>query len=71
MPDLLVFLGLGLALGGGGSFVLSRLIKRRTRGLEPAEISALADQREALLHSLREGLGWSATTDGSGPRPFG
>ena len=56
MPDLLVFLGLGLALGGGGSFVLSRLIKRRTRGLEPAEISALADQREALLHSLREGL---------------
>lgn len=56
VPDLLVFLGLGLALGGGGSFVLSRLIKRRTRGMEPAEISALADQREALLHSLREGL---------------
>jgi sensor histidine kinase regulating citrate/malate metabolism len=56
VPDLLVFLGLGLALGGVGSFVLSRLIKRRTRGMEPAEISALADQREALLHSLREGL---------------
>ena len=33
-----------------------RLIKRRTRGLEPAEISALADQREALLHSIREGV---------------
>ena len=33
-----------------------RLIKRRTRGLEPAEIGALADQREALLHSIREGV---------------
>ena len=33
-----------------------RLIKRRTRGLEPAEIAALADQREALLHSIREGV---------------
>jgi sensor histidine kinase regulating citrate/malate metabolism len=32
------------------------LIKRRTRGLEPAEIAALADQREALLHSIREGV---------------
>ncbi|MDT9591546.1 ATP-binding protein [Nocardioides zeae] len=56
VPDLLVFLGLGLALGGAGSLALSRLIRRRTRGLEPAEIGALADQREALLHSLREGL---------------
>ncbi|MDF9714724.1 MULTISPECIES: ATP-binding protein [unclassified Nocardioides] len=55
-PDLAVFLGLGFALGAVGSFGLSRLIKRRTRGLEPAEIGALADQREALLHSIREGL---------------
>ncbi|MFW6774183.1 ATP-binding protein [Nocardioides sp. CPCC 205120] len=55
-PDLGVFLGLGFALGAVGSFGLSRLIKRRTRGLEPAEIGALADQREALLHSIREGL---------------
>ena len=38
------------------SWLLARLIKRRTRGLEPAEIAALADQREALLHSLREGV---------------
>ena len=34
-----------------GSFLLSRLIRRRTRGLEPAAIAALADHREALLHS--------------------
>jgi sensor histidine kinase regulating citrate/malate metabolism len=56
VDDLVIFLALGLALGGGGSFLLSRLIKRRTRGLEPAEIAALADQREALLTSIREGL---------------
>ncbi|MBB6629601.1 Spo0B domain-containing protein [Nocardioides sp. KIGAM211] len=55
-PDLLSFLGLGLALGVAGSWLLARLIKRRTRGLEPAEIGALADQREALLHSIREGV---------------
>jgi two-component system, CitB family, sensor kinase len=54
--DLVTFLALGLALGGAGSWLLSRLIKRRTRGLEPAEIAALADQREALLTSIREGL---------------
>ena len=56
LPDLLTFAGLGLALGVAGSLLLSRLIRRRTRGLEPAAIAALADQREALLHSIREGV---------------
>jgi two-component system CitB family sensor kinase len=56
LPDLLTFAGLGLGLGIAGSFLLSRLIRRRTRGLEPAAIAALADQREALLHSIREGV---------------
>jgi sensor histidine kinase regulating citrate/malate metabolism len=56
LPDLLSFLGVGLALGLAGAWLLARLIKRRTRGLEPAEIADLADQREALLTSLREGV---------------
>jgi two-component system, CitB family, sensor kinase len=56
LPDLLTFAGLGLGLGVAGSFLLSRLIRLRTRGLEPADIAALADQREALLHSIREGV---------------
>ena len=47
---------MGLGLGVAGSLLLSRLIRRRTRGLEPAAIAALADQREALLHSIREGV---------------
>lgn len=55
-PDLLTFLGIGALFGGAGSWLLSRFIKRRTRGLEPSEIATLADHREALLHSVREGV---------------
>ena len=62
-PDLLLFLGLGAAFGIAGSWLLARLIKRRTRGLEPREIATLADHREALLHSIREGV-IGISTDG-------
>jgi two-component system CitB family sensor kinase len=64
LPDLAPVLGLGLGLGVAGSFLLSRLIRRRTRGLEPAAIAALADQREALLHSIREGV-FAVADDGT------
>jgi two-component system CitB family sensor kinase len=64
LPDLTPVLGLGLGLGVAGSFLLSRLIRRRTRGLEPAAIAALADQREALLHSIREGV-FAVAEDGT------
>lgn len=53
---LLVYLGLGAALGLVASWLLSRRIKRHTRGLEVTEIASLADHREALLHSIREGV---------------
>ena len=53
---LLIYLGLGAALGMLASWLLSRRIKRHTRGLEVAEIAGLADHREALLHSIREGV---------------
>jgi two-component system CitB family sensor kinase len=53
---LLFYLGLGAALGLLASWLLSRRIKRHTRGLEIAEIAGLADHREALLHSIREGV---------------
>lgn len=56
VPDLVLFLGMGAALGLAGSWLLSRLIRRRTRGLEPEEIAELADNREALLYSIREGV---------------
>ena len=53
---LLFYLGLGARLGLLASWSLSRRIKRHTRGLEVAEIAGLADHREALLHSIREGV---------------
>lgn len=53
---LLLYLGLGAILGLAASWLLSRRIKRHTGGLEVAEIAGLADHREALLHSIREGV---------------
>ncbi len=53
---LVVYLGLGALLGMVASWLLSRRIKRHTRGLEVTEIAGLADHREALLHSIREGV---------------
>ncbi|BBZ29115.1 ATPase [Mycolicibacterium madagascariense] len=53
---LLVYLGLGAALGLLASWLLSRRIKRQTRGLEIADIAGLAEHRDALLHSIGEGV---------------
>ncbi|MCJ0892293.1 ATP-binding protein [Rhodococcus sp. ARC_M5] len=53
---LLLYLGLGAILGLIGSLLLSRRIKTHTRGLEVEEIASLADHREALLHSIGEGV---------------
>jgi len=61
---LLIYLGIGAALGLFTSWLLSRRIKRHTRGLDIAEIASLADHREALLHSIREGV-VAVNTDGS------
>ena len=60
---LLVYLGLGATLGLIASWLLSRRINRHTRGLEVAEIAGLAEHREALLHSIREGV-IGVNTDG-------
>lgn len=54
--DLALFLGIGAVLGVIGSLVVSRVVKRRTQGLGATEIANLADHREALLHSIREGV---------------
>ncbi|MGV0744638.1 ATP-binding protein [Mycolicibacterium sp. XJ870] len=61
---LLIYLGLGAALGLLASWLLSRRINRHTRGLNIAEIASLADHREALLHSIREGV-VAVNTDGA------
>lgn len=61
-PDLLLYLGIASLLGAAGAFVLSRLIRRQTRGLEPAEIAGLADHQEALLTGIHEGVVGVSTT---------
>ena len=47
---------LALLLGIGISYLLARHIKGQILGLEPAEIASLFEQREAMLHGIREGL---------------
>ncbi|ROR89677.1 sensor histidine kinase [Nocardioides aurantiacus] len=61
--NLALFLGLGALLGVLGTYVVSRVVKRRTHGLGASEIARLADHREALLHSIREGV-LAVGTDG-------
>ena len=63
LPVILIGPGAGLALGIFGSVLLARRIKRRTFGLEPHEIATLLEQREAMLHGIREG---TITTDLAG-----
>jgi two-component system CitB family sensor kinase len=55
LPVILIPPLLGLGLGVLGSLLLARRIKRQTFGLEPREIAALLEQREAMLHGIREG----------------
>jgi two-component system CitB family sensor kinase len=63
LPVVLIPPLLGLLLGTAGSFLLARRIKRQTFGLEPKEIATLLEQREAVLHGIREG---TVATDASG-----
>ena len=63
LPVTLIPPMLGLALGVVGAFLLARRVKRQTFGLEPEEIAALLEQREAMLHGLREG---TITVDAAG-----
>ncbi len=52
----ILYTALVLAIGVAASLILARAIKRVTFGLEPAEIVALVQEREAMLHGIREGV---------------
>lgn len=56
----LLYFGLyfGLALGAAVlvSYLLARRLKRQTFGLELDEIASLVQEREAMLHGVREGM---------------
>ena len=55
-PALVTYLGAAMALGVLGSLLLARWIKRQTLGMEPAEIAALAEQRQAIFAGIAEGV---------------
>ena len=57
-PSLLV-----LVLGTVGVLLLARRVRRQTFGLEVGEIATLVEQREAMLHAVREG---AITVDANG-----
>ncbi|MBB2986636.1 sensor histidine kinase [Terracoccus luteus] len=56
MPNLLTYMGIASLLGVVGSLLLARRVKQQTLGLEPREITGLVEQREAVLHGIKEGL---------------
>ncbi len=56
VPAMAIYLIVALALGIGASLLLARRLKRQTFGLELDEVAALVQEREAMLHGIREGV---------------
>jgi two-component system CitB family sensor kinase len=56
LPSLLLYFACTLAIGVVASLTLARRLKRSTFGLELDEIAALVQEREAMLHGIREGV---------------
>jgi two-component system CitB family sensor kinase len=56
LPSLLLYFAGALAIGVVASLTLARRLKRSTFGLELEEIAALVQEREAMLHGIREGV---------------
>ena len=62
LPSLAAYLLAVLAVGILAALGLSRRLKRQTFGLELREFAALLQEREAMLHGIREGvLGYDAS----------
>jgi len=56
IPGLAAYLLAVLAVGVLAALGLARRLKRQTFGLELGEIAALLQEREAMLHGIREGV---------------
>jgi two-component system CitB family sensor kinase len=56
LPTLLLYFACALGIGVVASITLARRLKRSTFGLELDEIAALVQEREAMLHGIREGV---------------
>jgi two-component system CitB family sensor kinase len=53
---IVAYSALALAVGAAVALLLARTLKRATFGLELREIAALVQEREAMLHGIREGV---------------
>ncbi|MFE2110678.1 SpoIIE family protein phosphatase [Kitasatospora sp. NPDC059463] len=56
LPVVLGAAAAGLALATGGTALISRRLKRQTRGLGPAEMTRMYEHHAAVLHAVREGV---------------
>ncbi|MFF6998351.1 ATP-binding protein [Streptomyces sp. NPDC008313] len=56
IPGLFAYAGGALAAGALAAYLISRRVQRQTRDLAFSDISALLAEREAMLHSIREGV---------------
>ncbi|NUP52538.1 MAG: sensor histidine kinase [Catenulispora sp.] len=56
LPIYAAWFGVALGVGTLASYVLARRLKKRTFGLELDEIAKLLQEREAVLHGIREGM---------------
>jgi two-component system, CitB family, sensor kinase len=63
LPSIMIPSLLGLVLGALGVALLARRVRRQTFDLGAGEIATLLEQREAMLHGVREG---AITVDANG-----
>ncbi|MEU6863894.1 SpoIIE family protein phosphatase [Streptomyces sp. NPDC046876] len=56
LPVILATSAAGLALGTAGAALISRRLRRQTRGLGPLEMTRMYEHHDAVLHSVREGV---------------
>ncbi len=56
LPAFAVYFGIALGVGVLASYLLARRLKRTTFGLELHDIATLLQEREAMLHGIREGV---------------
>lgn len=56
LPELVAWLVMAALAGTAGSIWISRLIWRRIYRLEPEEIAALLETRDAMIHGIGEGV---------------
>jgi two-component system CitB family sensor kinase len=56
LPTFGLYAAIATALGSAAAYLLARRLKRTTFGLELEEIAGLLQDREAMLHGIREGV---------------